>query len=326
MEELKKQVGEELEKEKKPKVRVTEKSVAQYLTRTRRVHKLMHGKDMESLDWLKDVDAVMKFVLESGNWKTNQSRAAVVNALTSFLRNSKDLPDDLQEVYKKYSAYNSQLANNNQKAKKENKMNGKESAVMLQWDEILEKTKDIKSLEDKALVSVYTLLPPRRVDDFRLMKIFTKKKGRVVPEDGNNYLVLNAKRVPQEMVFNKYKTSKFYGQQVIKLPNDLKEILKAYTDKGKANDTCLFSQANGTCLSQPGFTSKVRNTFRKYTGKPLTVNSLRHSFISNLDQNAMSIAQREEIARKMGHSVSEQMTYNKIDLGSDEDEKEEEKN
>jgi hypothetical protein len=42
-----------------------------------------------------------------------------------------------------------------------------------------------------------------------------------------------------------------------------------------------------------------------------------------LDQNKLSVAQREEIARKMGHSLNEQMTYNKISLGSDEDEKEE---
>lgn len=326
MEDLKRQVSEELEKEKKPKVRVSEKSIAQYSTRTKRVHKLMYeGKPMENLDWLKDVDGVMKFCLESGNWKTKQSKSAVVNAITSFLRNSKDLPEDLQQVYKKYSAYNSQLANNNVKYKKENKLNDKESAVMLPWKEILEKTKDISSLEDKALVSIYTLIPPRRVDDFRLMKIFTKKKGRVVPEDQHNYLVLNAKRVPQELVFNVYKTAKHYGQQVIKIPNDLKEIIKAYTDKGKANDTCLFSQANGQCLSQPGFTSKVRNTFKKYTGKPLTVNSLRHSFISSLDQNKLSIAQREKIAHDMGHNISQQMTYNKIDLGSDEEEKDESK-
>jgi hypothetical protein len=260
---------------------------------------------MEGIEWLKDVDKVMKFILEGGHWKTKNSQATIVNALTSFLRNSKDLPKDMEEIYKKYSKYNSQLANNNQKAKKENKMNGKESAVMLPWNEILEKTKDISNLEDRALISVYTL------------------KGRVVPEDDHNYLVLNTKRVPQEFVFNKYKTAKFYGQQIIKLPNDLKEILKSYTDKGKVVGSCLFSQANGECLSQPGFTSKVRNMFKKYTGKPLTVNSLRHSFISNLDQNAMSIAQREEIARKMGHSVGEQMQYNKLNLGDKSDEEKE---
>lgn len=324
MEELKYQVSQELEKEeKKPKIRVSEKSIAQYLTRARRVHKLMFNKDMENLDWLRDVDAVIKFILESGNWKTAQSRAAVVNAITSFLRNSKDLPKDMEDVYKKYSAYNSTLANNNAKAKKENKMNDKESSVMLPWSQILEKTKDIQNLEDRALVSIYTLIPPRRIDDYRLLKIFTRKKGRVVPEDDNNYLVLNAKRAPQEIVFNKYKTSKNYGQQVIKLPNDLKEILKSYTDKGKVVGSCLFSQTNGQCLSQPGFTSKVRNTFKKYTGKPLTVNSLRHSFISSLDQNKMSVAQREKIAHDMAHNISQQLTYNRIDLGSDEEEKEE---
>ena len=301
-------------KEEKTKVRVTEKSIAQYLIRTKRVHKLMYdGKAMEDLDWLKDVDAVMEFILEGGHWKTNQSKATIVNSVTSFLRNSKDLPKDMEDVYKKYSTYNSQMANNNQKSKKANRMNGKEAGVMLPWSEILEKTSDVKKLEDKALISIYTLIPPRRVDDYRLMKLFIKKKGREVPEDDNNYLVMNAKRSPQELVFNKYKTAKHYGQQRINIPNNLKDILKTYTE-GKSNGDCLFSQANGDCLSQSGFTSKVRNTFRKYTGKPLTVNSLRHSFISSLDQNAMSVADREEIAKSMGHSVGEQMTYNKIDL------------
>ena len=91
----------------------------------------MHGTDMESLDWLKDVEGVMKFILDGSHWKTNQSRSTIVNSVTSFLRNTKDLPKDMEEIYKKYSTYNSTLANNNQKAKKENRMNGKEASVMI---------------------------------------------------------------------------------------------------------------------------------------------------------------------------------------------------
>ena len=40
MENLKRQVSEQLEKESKPKIRVTEKSKSQYLTRTKRVQQI----------------------------------------------------------------------------------------------------------------------------------------------------------------------------------------------------------------------------------------------------------------------------------------------
>jgi hypothetical protein len=33
----------------------------------------------------------------------------------------------------------------------------------------------------------------------------------------------------------------------------------------------------------------------------------------------MSIAQREKIAHDMAHNISQQMTYNRLDLGSDEE-------
>lgn len=312
LETLEKQVAETkiVEEEKKSKPRVSESSLKQYLTRIRKIYSLMHdGKKMDNIDWLKKADKVIQFVLKEPTWKTVQSRATYINAITSYLRNSKELPT----AYKKYSDINKQISSNIQKDKKDNKMTDKEKDTMISWDEILEKTKDITNVEDKALVSVYTLFPPRRIESFRLMRVFTKRAGKVVPDD-ENYLVLNSKRIPQAFVFNKYKTAKVYGRQEFKLDKNLKAILKAYTDKGKANGSCLFGQANGSCLSQPGFTSKVRNTFKKYTGKPLTVNNLRHSYISSMDDKNLSIADREKIALKMGHSVSTQHEYNRVDL------------
>ncbi len=145
------------------------------------------------------------------------------------------------------------------------------------------------------------------------MKIFIKKKGRVVPEDDFNYLVLNSRKTPSELVFNKYKTAKHYGRQEFKVPTPLKVNLKEYVS-GMKNDDMLFSQnKNNKPLSQSGFTSKVRNLFKKHTGKPLTVNSLRHSFVSSLPSK-ISINEREDIALKMGHSLNKQLEYNKIDL------------
>lgn len=317
---IEKQVKEDkvVEEEKKSKPRVSEKTLKQYLTRVKKIHKLMFDKPMEGINWLKDYKKVIDFILNCKTWKTSQSKSTYINAVAAYLRNSKELP----KIYQKYSEINKVVANNIQKKKKDNKMTAKENDVLLPWSEILEKTKDISNLEDNALTSVYTLFPPRRIDAYRLMKVFTKRTGKVVPEDNNNYLVLNSKRVPQKFVFQNYKTAKHFGRQEFKIPIALKGILKAYTDKGKKHMSCLFGARNGECLSQPGFTSKVRNVFKRYTEKPLTANSLRHSYASFINGQNLTLKQREDVAHKMGHSVNMQLEYNRSGLSDKEDKEE----
>lgn len=317
LETIEKQVAEDKveESEKKSKPRVSDKTLKQYLTRVRKIHKLMFNKPMEGINWLKDYKKVIDFILNEPTWKTDQSKSTYINAVASYLRNSKELP----AVYQKYSEINKVVANNIQKKKKDNKMTEKENDVLLPWSEILEKTKGITNLEDKALVSVYTLFPPRRIDSYRLMRVFTKRTGMSVPNDDNNYLVLNSKRVPQKFVFQNYKTAKHFGRQEFKLPIALKSILKAYTDRGKKHMSCLFGARNGECLSQPGFTSKVRNVFKKYTDKPLTVNSLRHSYASYINGQNLTLKQREEIGNKMAHSVNMQLEYHRSGLSDEEE-------
>jgi hypothetical protein len=307
---LEKQVAEQKAIPEIKKARVSESTLKQYLTRVKKVHSLMFKKSMTDTDWLKDYQKVISFILSNETWKTKQSKATYINSLTSYLRNSKELP----EAYKKYSEINKVFTTNIQKDKSNNKMTDKEAEVMIPWTEIKSLTSNITNPEDSALVGVYTLIPPRRVDDYRLMKVFIKKKGRDVPADDTNYLVLNTRKNPESFVFNKYKTDKYYGQQTVRIPTELKTIIKKYIgSKTLSNSSCLFGARDGSCLSQPGFTSKIRNVFKKYTDKPLTINSLRHSFISGLPDD-ISVNQRDTIAKQMGHNISQQLQYNKIDL------------
>ena len=53
--------------------------------------------------------------------------------------------------------------------------------------------------------------------------------------------------------------------------------------------------------------------FKKAFNKYISVNILRHSFITHLEEigEFKTLAKRKEIAYQMGHSVSEQLKYNK---------------
>ena len=61
------------------------------------------------------------------------------------------------------------------------------------------------------------------------------------------------------------------------------------------------------------FSSYVTKVFKKYTGKSLSVNLLRHSFISWYLKKTHSLAEQKVVANKMGHSVMMQLKYNRLD-------------
>ena len=56
----------------------------------------------------------------------------------------------------------------------------------------------------------------------------------------------------------------------------------------------------------------TRNMY-KCTNKNISVDIIRHSYISNLcSNNKLTLAKRKRTAQLMGHSVIEQLCYNKI--------------
>jgi hypothetical protein len=64
-------------------------------------------------------------------------------------------------------------------------------------------------------------------------------------------------------------------------------------------------------FSQPHFTEKLQKTFFKYTGKKISVNLIRASKSTHLDNQAISLAERKQISQQMGHSLTTNMQYSK---------------
>ena len=62
---------------------------------------------------------------------------------------------------------------------------------------------------------------------------------------------------------------------------------------------------------QSKFTEKIQKTFFKYTGKKIGVNLIRSSKSTHLDDQAISLGERKQIAQQMGHSLHTNMQYSK---------------
>lgn len=168
------------------------------------------------------------------------------------------------------------------------------------FDEFKNKAKSLTGF-DKLLVMMYSSIPPMRAD-FGSIAIYYDK---LPSTHYANYMIIGKKGI--KMVISQYKTAKTLGTIVEELPADLSKEIRASLKTMPR--TFLFTDSYGKPFSDNGFVRFVTTRFKEIFNKPLTINILRHSFISSLDFNAMSIKDKIHIGKLMGHSYIQQDRY-----------------
>ena len=155
------------------------------------------------------------------------------------------------------------------------------------------------------LLAMYTLIPPRRLE-YRTLTIFRKVGLRKVPPTGN-VVYLSATK-PARLYLRDFKTAKSYGSYEVDLPMNLSKILLAYCE-GYPTGTLLFENTLFNEYDEPSFSSFVIDAVKAATGHAAGARDLRKLFLSSVDFNNTSVAERERLANAMGHSTSEQALY-----------------
>jgi hypothetical protein len=292
---------------------VKKTTVAAQLNKVINIYKKMTGQTPSHLNWLKKTNVVINFINNHSAWKTANSKNSQLQAIASIIKALKGFND----AYKIYS----DLSTNGRKAINEigdeNKTTEKERVNILPWGEIKNLYK-LSSVSDKALMAFYTLLPPRRVEDVSLITLTNRSLNFKEHElqdfdDEFNYLFVDKNNNPKKIIYIKYKTFKFYGRVEINIPPALAKILKTHiTTLNLQEGDALFGTKKGSFYKN--FSEVVSKVFKKYSGKLLTANLLRHAYISNYLKTPKSIAQKKQTAIMMGHSVSTQNKYLRLDI------------
>jgi hypothetical protein len=138
-----------------------------------------------------------------------------------------------------------------------------------------------ETLLSYVVLSLYTDIPPRRNQDFMDMYVVKEEPA----DDTKNYYVLGN----QTFVFNKYKTKKTYGKQVIPVPNTpeapLADTLALYLKYHagaparitKKTEFPLLVKQDGTPMNPVnGLTRLLNHIFGKKVGSSM----LRHSYLT----------------------------------------------
>jgi integrase len=163
--------------------------------------------------------------------------------------------------------------------------------------------KSLTELQDLVLLALTSgiYIPPRRSLDWTDMMIRGYDKSK---ESKDNYMIKN------KFYFNRYKTDKTYGLETIDIPLALQNLLKKYISYLPTTQKYLFVNRVGEKINSVRVTQALNKIF---DGKRISVNMLRHSFISHKYKDIPKLKEMIQTAHEMGHSLNQALEYIKND-------------
>ena len=208
----------------------------------------------------------------------------------------------------KFEEYNNTIYED----RKENKKKDTENIIHAFSDDIINtKSEIITDTGDKMVYLFYTLQPPRRLEDVFNIRIIYDGYDHTKLENELNYIIVNEKtKLPHTIIYNNYKTNNHYGTQIIKISNKiLKECIQKYITK---NVLCENSKLFNKYSTSAAFGIGIKRIFTAIYKKPITINNIRHSYITWDLQEPKSTKYKENLAMAMGHNIQEQQLYMRV--------------
>lgn len=169
-------------------------------------------------------------------------------------------------------------------------------------------------------LALFSLQIPTRIQNFLNMYYLEENninnlKDEKYKNNNKNFIV----KVDGDyiFIFNRYKTSKFYGQQILKVNNQiLKKLIDKWFTSYNTTKKLFLIDENTRAISQVLFTKDLKTISKKLFNVSFSVNILRSSFITMLYNNNPDFRVKESIAQLMGHTTAiQEIQYNRINPG-----------
>lgn len=212
-------------------------------------------------------------------------------------------------INKLFIYYTKQIINNREKNIID--INDKEKIITLDRKTIIKHIEKIENINDKLLYSLYTLIPARRLEWRKIIITYNDLNMN----EKKNYIIIGDEI---KCIFNDYKTFKIYKKQILLIKDDY--LIKLINDYIKHNNLkegyLLFSQEihKKKEMAESNFSQKLKDLFYSIYKMPICLRFIRISHIVyfiKLNPNP-TLTLRKEFSTQMGHSVEEQLRYNKI--------------
>ena len=292
----------ELLKEKRPNLSKT--SLNTYASTLTNLHKKVFNDEPFNIENFNKTSEILQYLSDKAPNKRKSILASLV--VISDKKEYRDLMlEDIKEYNKEQAKQKRTIAQEESWVSQED-VDKKHKELEGKWKLLYKKylnkvphltQKEIQEMQDYVMLSLLggIYIPPRRLKDyvdFRLIPLGTEDPNKINTKNRN------------KLIFNSYKTSKTYGQQIVKIPPKLNEIMNKWTDINPTH--YLFIDSKGRPLTNV----KMNQRLNKIFGKKVSVNQLRHTYLSH--KYADRLKANEELAEdfeKMGSSMLQEKVY-----------------
>jgi predicted transcriptional regulator len=262
-------------------------------------------KLLKNMEYLKDIDLLIKTIEDK--YENLESRKGYLTAFTTLI----SYMECLYKInYGKIRAKLEEVNNILNGIRGENRPNENEENIEDFSEEIImENSEKIKVSSDKLIYQFYTLQPPRRLDDVVKIELIGEDYELDKLDVKKNYIVIDENDKPSEIIYLAYKTNKTYGKQIIQIVNDnLKESIQYHIKKQKIKIGYKLFQYKRS----GDFGVAIKRIFTRIYLKPITLNTIRHSYITWELREQRTANYLKNLATMMGHSKEEQSLYLRV--------------
>ena len=282
---------------------------------------------------LKQKDAVIAKLQE---YNQSKRRSMIASILVAISPKGKNQPQN-KNFSKIYKIYNAMLRDENQvyqDAIADNQKSDKDLANWVNWNEFLEKrdelgdelkclgytnyAKTVKNKCDKQkiiqhlLLSLYTYLPPRRLEYSNMILYPMGAYQQLGTEkDDKIYYVINKGKAFIHYGKNATK-SRTENNIIVNVPRALYDVVKRYIKLFEIKTgELLLENALGRKYTANGWGKEIKKMMKSLFNKEGGVGILRKSFLSN--QFGGEIGKQKDLAEKMNHTTAvQQSVYVKV--------------
>jgi len=298
---------------------VSESSATAYI---QNLYSLNDKKPFKNLMFLKKYDEIKERLSKYADSTQKTYLASIVSAL-SLMGTSKVYGTAYRYWREQMNDKVAEVAESTE----EGEMTDKQKEAFISWEDVMKRQDELRqsasalqakrSVSDKeyetllmnVVLSLYTSLPPRRNLDYTNMFIVRKKADKT-DDTSKNYLDL----VNGRFIFNRYKTAKTHGQQIMVIPevlmNDIKYYMKHHP-QAKTSGALFLVHHDGSQLNPTNGMTRLLN--KVFAPKKVASSMLRHIFLTQKfgagSAAAEADADRAETAEAMAHTVGTQRSY-----------------
>ena len=253
---------------------IKESSAKLYLSNLKRLNNDVEPK---TLTYLKNTKKILDLIKE----KSENTKRTYLISICTILSTDPKYKKYYDEYYKLLKDSNSLLKNNNTKSEKQNEnwISQEEiSNIYKSYEEEVNNFIKKKKLTEKEyntllsylILSLYTLIPPRRSLDYIKM---------IIGDDTNkdfNYLDITNNK----FIMNNFKTAGKYHTQIIDIPENLMNVIKLYLSKrtGNKKNIPFLVKYDGSPLTTSTQMTRILNAIFK---KKISVSMIRNMYITD---------------------------------------------